>query len=184
MARNRTLLPELVSLLALLGTARADAGAEASEVLRVANEAASRVTTCPATADDLGAEATLRFLRKRRTARAGESGTAGYVRRIVDNVRRDWLRRQGRVQSFSEIDASRLERAEPSDGRGNPAEVAEVAEFVAGLRPDERRVLELLIEGLGEREIADRTGYTRHAVRALIHRIRSRASEFFVLPGS
>lgn len=184
MARNRTLLPELVSLLALLGTARADAGTEASEVLRIANEAASRVTTCPATADDLGAEATMRFLRTRRGWRAGESGQAGYVRRTVDNVRRDWLRRCGRVQAFSDIDASRLELAERSDGRGNPAEAAEVAEFVARLKPDERRVLELLIEGLGEREIAVRTGNTRHAVRALMRRIRGQASEYFAPPTS
>ena len=59
---------------------------------------------------------------------------------------------------------------------------AEIAEFVAGLESDERRVLELMIEGCGEREIAQRTGSTRHGVRALRQRIRVLASESFGPP--
>ena len=182
MARNLKLLPELVGLLALLGTAHADTGA--SEVLRLANVAASRVTTCQATADDLGAEAAMRFLRTHRGVPEGDSNPAGYIRRIVDNLRRDWLRRESRVLAFSEIDAPHLELAAGTSSRGDPAEAAEVAEFVAGLEPHEREILELMIEGLGEREIALGTGNTRHGVRAMMRGIRAHASEYFDPPTS
>lgn len=180
MQRNLKLLSSALGLLALAGPARADLAA--GEVLRLANAAATRVTSCPATADDLGAEATLRFLAATGGVPADRPAREAYLRRLVVNLRRDWLRKEGRVQALDGIDSSPAEGLDRRSGLEDPVEAAEVAEFVAHLKPEEREVLESMKEGLTEREIAREVGSTRHSVRTIVQRIRSRASEFFGMP--
>ena len=145
----------------------------AAALLRTATEAASRMTSCPASADDLVGEAALRILlRDRKAARNGS-----YVRRCLRNALIDDQRKRGRMRFLEEPeeDPETLAGTVESDLES----ATELDEFRAGLAPGERQVLDLLEEGHRDRAIAEETGRTRHDVRQSVARIREAAERYF-----
>jgi RNA polymerase sigma factor (sigma-70 family) len=178
------LLSSLAAVCAAAGPASAVPEASAAELLRVAQRTADRISTCPATADDLVGEATLRLLERRPDVFQGE-GRDRYVRQTIRNAYRDELRRKRRLRRLDGTDED-----EPAGGLAatlapvsdeGPDEVL-VADFRDRLDARDRDVLELVERGLRERDVAAELGRTRHDVRASLQRLRRAAERTFSPP--
>jgi len=177
------LLSSLAAAIAAGSPAAALPEAQALELLSTARTVAERLTDCPATADDLVGE-TARKIVERRPGLVGAEGWRGYVRQAVRNAYRDELRRGGRRRITSlEDDGDQgdpLDRIAVETGSaGAFAEELAVEEFRESFDALEREVLELLVEGLSDRAIAEQLGQTRHAVRKSVERIRREAERVF-----
>ena len=175
------LLSSLAAVCAAAGSASAVTETSAAGLLRVAQASADRISSCPATADDLVGEATLRFLERRPDVFDAE-GRDRYVRRSIRNAYRDELRRRKRIRFLDGVDedepAGELASALApviDDGR---EEVA-IEDFRDRLDPEEREVLDLFEKGVRERGAAALLGRTRHDVRASLQRLRRAAERTF-----
>jgi RNA polymerase sigma factor (sigma-70 family) len=106
-----------------------------------------------------------------RAAYSGLSPYEAYLKSIARNVVRD-LHRSGRAR-FEVLDPERAEQTEVDQSWADPQAQLEEAEarllrqrFVDGLERDVRTVYDVcLVEGLPEREAADKLGCTRHRLR-------------------
>lgn len=111
------------------------------------------------------------FAPEARAAYSGLSPYESYLKTIARNVVRD-LHRSGRAR-FEVLDPERADQAPGDAGWADPeAQILEAEaqalrqRFVEGLERDVRTVYEVcLVEGLPEREAADRLGCTRHRLR-------------------
>ncbi len=192
MARRTNIL----STLAVLAVASAPAPAEsttAANLLEATYRAASRLSPCAASAQDLAGDVALRLWARHRHVLETDH-LRPYVETSVRNAWRDQLRKQRRTPLFSEVfpDGSlgvQGDRAE--SGRApvpdpiestcqDPLAHAAAEEFRDSLSPSDRDVLDHLEAGRNDREIAPLMNRTRHWVRRSVERIRQQARVHFL----
>jgi RNA polymerase sigma factor (sigma-70 family) len=133
---------------------------------------------------DAGQEVFLRLYRYARFDEFTENPEAfpGYVSAMCKNVCRDYLSKILREPQLSEAEFQQsLVEFEQERSRDlvspelSAIRSGEVSAFLSSLDPDDRRLAELLLKGVGTSEAADRLGltYTNTAVR--IYRLRQLA---------
>ena len=178
---KRSVLPTL-AVLAASATGHAAVEARAGEFLESANRTAARLTSCPASADDVVSQVALRLWSRHSNILLEGSSHRAYVDTSLRNARRDQLRRR-RMISFSELDESNAPQLAVAPATtATPMESAGLHEFRARLGADDQEILSFLEAGHAEREIARRTGKSRHQVRTCLMRIRRRATDYFECP--
>lgn len=184
MASLFKLISSLAAACVAAGPATAAPEARAADLLQTAQVTAERLTSCPATADDLVGDATLRILQRHPEAFRETEGWHGYVRQSIRNAFRDELRRGRWARRTSDLlgdDSLGFEDSLPSLAPEDESEELVVEEFRAGLAPAERDVLDQLMLGHCERQIAGALDRTRHDVRTSLQRIRHAAEVTFRL---
>jgi RNA polymerase sigma factor (sigma-70 family) len=96
---------------------------------------------------------------------------------IRRKVARNWRRLQ-HEQQFTDGERGPKEALLPSRGDDDPASAAqlndEIRHLLAGLSPDETRLVQLRLEGYSTVEIAEKLGCEAHALRATLSRLRQR----------
>jgi DNA-directed RNA polymerase specialized sigma24 family protein len=183
------LLTSLAAAFVAAGATSAESEVRAADLLQTAQVTANRLTACPATADDLVGDATLRILQRHPEAFEVTEGWHGYVRQCIRNAFKDDLRRRSWTRHGSDLAGSSLHGEE---GQGNvlddglapleyedPAEALGIEEFRSGLASAECEVLDRLLRGQRERQIAQALARTRHDVRASLQRLRRAAERAF-----
>lgn len=174
------LITGLAAAFAVAGSTTAASEARAAEILQTAQMTAERLTSCPATADDLVGDATLRILQKHPEAFEETKGWHGYVRQSIRNAFRDELRRRGWTQNVTDLEcggglADWLEGGMAPFEQDDVAGALVIEEFRSILAPAEREVLDGLLLGHRERQLAEELGRTRHDIRASLRRLRHAA---------
>jgi len=183
------LITSLAAAFVAAGATSAESEVRAADLLQTAQVTANRLTACPATADDLVGDATLRLLQRHPEAFEATEGWHGYVRQCIRNAFKDDLRRRswtrhGSDLAASDLDGDQAQRNVLDDGLAplefeDPAEALGIEEFRSGLAPTEREVLDRLLLGQRERQIAQDLGRTRHDVRASLQHLRRAAERVF-----
>lgn len=127
------------------------------------------------TAQDLTAEVFGRFLQALRSGRGPDQHLKSWLYRVAHNLIVDELRRRTHRnhQSLDDAPAEVLHDGEqsPDERAWTAIAGAQVREALAELSPDQRQIVILkFLEGLDNSEIAEITGKTVGAVKALQHR--------------
>ena len=183
------LLTGLAAAFVTAGATSSESEARAAELLQTAQVTADRLTACPATADDLVGDATLRILQRHPEAFEEAEGWHAYVRQCIRNAFKDDLRRRSWTRHEADLAGSDLDGDEAQGSvfdyglapleYEDAAEALGIEEFRSGLAPAEREVLNRLLLGQRERQIAQDLARTRHDVRASLQRLRRAAERVF-----
>lgn len=107
----------------------------------------------------------------------GRASVRTWVHRIAHNVAVDHVRRERRgslaqTVTLDELEASADPRADTARIVDHKRKVERLAELVRTLRPLDRQVVLLHLEGMDPQEIADVTGLTPENVATKAHRIK------------
>jgi RNA polymerase sigma factor (sigma-70 family) len=149
--------------------------------LETLQTSAQQLANCPALADDVASETAAKLWQRHRSrVTEYDPEDRGYIHRCVLNTLRDELRRRIRLAQLQEpLEVVPELVTDDRPGGDDAFEHLTVAEFRGRISSRQNEILTLLEEGRTEREIAERLGITRHAVRTGMARLAAEAADYF-----